>query len=289
MSTIRPDRDPLVDAALSTLDAAPAAPLTPQQEARADDTLARILATPASERVPQRSPRSRVPARALLLVAAASVLALVASVTGILGGGTAYASWTARPSVLPSAQQEELAQQCRDYLSPGATGQDGTPYAADLQAADLVVADTRGQWSYVVLSGAAGLEATCLVEEARGLRHLLPGVGSSAGSYGFIAIPTPGPREIIGSGLMAMSNDEGSAWSTEGHLGGDVVAVTVLTETGLEVEATVVNGRFAAWWPQRETVDDTHGLGGVRYVATLRDGTVLPARSYDEIAPVPEE
>lgn len=289
MSTSLPDHDLRTTQALADLDAAPPVPLTPEQRLRADQTLARILATaPGSERAPRRSRASRVAPRAVLLVAAAAALALVVSVTGVLGGGTAYASWTARPTTLPSAEQAEVAQECRDELAGGATGMDGTPTAEQLLATDLVLADTRGAYSYVVLSGADGLEATCLVERGRFL-GLIPRAGSMAGSYAFVTPPSPQAGTIVGTGLMAMGGAEGSAWSTEGHVGSGVAAVTVLTESGLEVETTVTNGRFAAWWPDRGTIDDIGGLAQVRYVVTLADGTVLPPQSYDEIAPVPRD
>ena len=70
MSTIRPDRDHLVDAALSTLDAAPAASLTPQEEARADATLERVVAAPVRADAPRR--RSTRVTRVMLRAAAAA-------------------------------------------------------------------------------------------------------------------------------------------------------------------------------------------------------------------------
>ena len=284
MSTIRPDRDHFVDAALSTLDAAPAASLTPQEEARADATLERVVAAPVRADAPRR--RSTRVTRVMLLAAAAAVLALVVSVTGVLGGGTAYASWTARPTPLPTGQQAEVAQECREELATGATGTDGAPSAEELLSTDLVLADTRGDHSYVVLSGAGGLEATCLIERGVAL-GLFGWSGSMAGSYGFATPPSPSAGEIVGTGLMAMGGSgEGSAWSTEGHVGAEVAGVTVLTGSDTAVETTLVGGRFAAWWPDRESVDDSGGLAKVRYVVTLRDGTVLPPLTYDEIAPV---
>ena len=289
MSTSLPDHDLRTTQALADLDAAPPAPLTPEQRLRADQTLARILATtPVCDPAAQPGRRARAVPRALLLVAAAAAQAAVVSVTGVLGGGTAYASWTARPTLLPSSEQAEVAQECREELARGADGAWGTPSAAQLLGTDLVLADTRGDYSYVVLSGGDGLEATCLVERGRFL-GLMPRGGSMAGSYAFVTPPSPQAGTIVGTGLMAMGGAEGSAWSTEGHVGAGVAAVTVLTESGLEVETTVTNGRFAAWWPDRGTIDDVGGLAQVRYVVTLADGTILPPQSYDEIAPVPRD
>lgn len=283
----RPGREGLTTQALADLDAAPPAPLTAEQVRDADGTLSRILsATPRADRAPERRRRAGVVPRALLLAAAAAALALVTSVTGVFGGGTAYASWTARPTVLPSPEQADVAQECRDELASGADGTDGAPTADQLRSTDLVLADTRGAYSYVLLSGANGLEATCLIERGR-ILGLFGWSGSMAGSYGFLTPPSPAEDRIVGTGLMAMGGaGEGSAWSTEGHVGRDVTAVTVVTDGGVEVETTVTSGRFAAWWPDRASIDDSGGLAQVRYIVTLRDGRVLAPQTYDEIAPV---
>lgn len=284
------DRHDVLTQALTDLDAAPPTQLTAAEQARADAALARILdtdrtTTPAPT-LPIGSRRQRRLARGVLLVAAALALTLVISMSGLIGGGTAYASWTARPAQLPIAEQEELAEQCRGYLTdPSGPETPGIPTAPDLRASELVVADTRGDWSYVVLSGADGLEATCLIEERSGFSIFPWASGTAAGSFGFVAPPPPAADRIIGTGLMATSADEGSYWSTEGHVGSDVAAVQIVTDAGTTIDATVTAGRFAAWWPERVSLGDTDGLAHVRYRITLTDGTVIGPLSYDDIGP----
>lgn len=289
------DPDLLLTQALTDLDAAPPAALTREQQDRADETLATILGAAAGPAptpvVPLTTrPRRRL-GRGILLVAAALALTLVISMSGLIGGGTAYASWTARPAQLPITAQEDLAQRCRDYLGhpPGAPEGPGIPTNADLQGTDLVLADTRGDWSYVVLRGANSLEATCLIDDSSGW-SILPGRASaSAGSYGFIDTPTPAADEVFGTSLMGMSADEGSYWTTEGHVGSNVRSVQIVTDSGMTIDATLTGGRFAAWWPERVTVDDAGGLAQVRYRITLADGTVLGPLTYGEINPPPSD
>lgn len=299
----RQELDDLIILTLTDLDAAPPAARTPQQRLRADDTLARILDShPLSIKGPapvtgrageprgrRRSRRARQLTRGVLLVAAALALTLVISTSGIIGGSPAYASWTAVPTPHPAAEQERIAQECRDQLSQGAAqeNEDDIPTAADLQASDLVVADSRGAWSYVLLGGANGLHATCLVEESESRTlGVFPRAKSAAGSYGFMSdLPEPAPDEIIGTGLMAMGAPEGSYWSTDGYVGSEVATVSVLTAGGTRVEATVTDGRFAAWWPERESLGPDDGLDAVTYLITLKDGTELPGVDYDGIGP----
>lgn len=291
----RHDHDDLLTRALTDLDAAPHRELSPEQLQRAEQHLEVILGgTPMADRrlAPGRgqaaAPRhGRRSTRPLVLVAAALAVSLGISLSGLFGtGGTAYASWTAVPTPHPAAEQEKLAQECRDSLAQGAGQTAGTPTAADLQATDLVVADSRGSWSYVLLSGANDLEATCLVEEDDRLLGIFPRSSSAVGAYALLSgLPEPEPQQIIGTGLMSMAGSEGSYWSTEGRVGSDVAAVSVLSATGTRIEATVTGGRFAAWWPQREDLDAGGAPDSVRYVVTLTDGTELPAVDFDGIAP----
>lgn len=297
MNTRPTDHDTLINRALQDLDAAPPAMLTQQQQRRADDTLEDILESGATAEVgPARGATpSRAPRRlggGILLVAAALALTLVISVSGILGGGTAYASWTASPTPRPTAEHEKMAEQCRDYLADSAEAGppiEGIPTAADLRGSALVLADSRGDWTYVVLEGAEGLEATCLIEDGGGFLPAPFGGGTAAGTYGFMTdLPTPGPREIIGTGLMGSSADEGAYFSTEGYVGRDVAGVTVVGMDGTRVEATIVGDRFAAWWPDSEAAMAATAPSAT-YLVTLKDGTQLPPTDYDGIGPHWEE
>ncbi len=61
----------------------------------------------------------------------------------------------------------------------------------------------------------------------------------------------------------------------EGRAGADVADIEVTTPGGLEVEASIDNGRWAVWWPAGDDSPDHPEMSGApTYEVTLRDGTV---------------
>jgi hypothetical protein len=59
-----------------------------------------------------------------------------------------------------------------------------------------------------------------------------------------------------------------------GYAGRDVTRVTVDPPVGPDVEASLEDGRFAAWWPAGKARGDNPGMGGEwGYTVTLTDGT----------------
>ena len=71
---------------------------------------------------------------------------------------------------------------------------------------------------------------------------------------------------------------------THGNVGEDVAAVTITTPDGQLVEATVQDGRYAAWWPGTVFSSDVEGSGvegrggptpAISYTITLNDQTVI--------------
>ncbi len=282
------DLDVLTTRALDGLDAAPAAPLTPEQVQRADLALARILAgdpaDPATTSVPPRpaAPRRRT-ARRLALVGGLAATATVGIVGAQLVGGAdrAYATWTATPH-RPTTQQElSAAEDCRDRLaealSPGATDPTGLT-AAQVHRAPLVLAEQRGDWTFVVLGGAGAAEGSCLTLDG----PFLGGAGS--GSVGG-ATGTPEPREILlGSWGTAVHGDRGVS-EVVGRVGSQVHRVVVHTATRGDVEATVAQGFVAAWWPSPyrpgSPVEDSVPAATV----TFADGTTRTASLADFLEP----
>ncbi len=80
----------------------------------------------------------------------------------------------------------------------------------------------------------------------------------------------PGPREI---GLVESGggvSDKGSVATVAGHVGSEVVGVT-LDVGGEKITAEVSDGTFYAEWP----APDSHEAREITYDLTLRDGTVL--------------
>ena len=117
--------DTMTTAALRDLDPAPSTVLTDEEVGRADTTFARILATPSHGHVPEQSDRPRRRRRRLLVpvglvgAAGAAVLAL------LLGGGSAFASWTSKPEPLTAAAVGEAATTCRAALGVPDRGERG--------------------------------------------------------------------------------------------------------------------------------------------------------------------
>lgn len=89
------------------------------------------------------------------------------------------------------------------------------------------------------------------------------------------AFTTPRERE---DRFRAWADDrEWFAWA-EGHVGSDVTAVTVTTATGLEIEASVNDGRYAAWWPAGEIDGDNPEVTDAHtYTLTLADDSTRDA------------
>ncbi|KQY58617.1 hypothetical protein ASD11_02890 [Aeromicrobium sp. Root495] len=73
--------------------------------------------------------------------------------------------------------------------------------------------------------------------------------------------------------LSLGTTEEWFTW-VSGYAGDDVTGVTVHPPVGPDVEATVNDGRFSAWWPAGEVRGDHPGVGGAwSYSVTLVDGT----------------
>lgn len=254
----------IVTAALRDLDPAPRAELTREELDRADATFARIVATPCDEPVRgelDRPPRSR---RRLLVAAGLAGTAGVA-IPLLLGGSSAYGSWTPTPVPLTGVGAARAATTCR----------------ADLDAPDrgerVAVAERRGGWTYVLLAG-PGTEAICLMPDD------LVGLGPTDrgeffGSYDMDAPAPPrlGPDRIDEATNMQGSTDEGWFLWVEGYVGGDVTGVTVHTSSGLDVEASVSGNRFAAWWPSTTPSSD-HPAETWSYTLHLADGSTRRVR-----------
>ena len=118
------------------------------------------------------------------------------------------------------------------------------------------------------------LQGSCLLPDDL-VAEPRPGEGGFFGSLGG-ADETAGPAPT----RKAIREDESGVGSVddeffayvEGRVGSDVAGIEVLTPNGLRVEASIDNGRWAAWWPGNE--DYPKVAGAPTYRVTLRDGTV---------------
>lgn len=253
------DSDLLTDAALRALD--PADPvMTDDQAARAEAALARILSAPPgpSGSAEPESPRRR---RRIVVPACLAGIAAVAASSLLVGGGSAFGSWTPTPRPLEADAAARAVTTCRAGMG---VPDDGAPF---------ILAERRGDWTYVLLAGSAG-DVSCLMEND--VVGEDPGAGDVVGGYD----PDPPPVERVApdgideiSSLFAVREDEVVRLS-EGVVGRDVVGVTVHTPTGLVVEASLARGRYAAWWPGGEAKGDNPEIADApTFTVTLTDGT----------------
>jgi hypothetical protein len=274
------------DRTLRDLDPATRA-LDRDQRRRATETLARVLTTDPDLPVPPSptvappappAPPRRRPHRALVaggMVAAAITVAVLVPV--VVGGDEAFASWSPSPSELTGADRRATVDACL-VLQADDEGELAFDPAAD---ASVLLAESRGGWSYVVFTvvGASGrtLEGSCLVPDSL-VSDPRPGEGGFFGSLGGAeetAGPAPG-REAVREDTSGFGSVDDEAFVyAEGRAGADVVGIDVTTPGGREVEASIENGRWAVWWPAGDdSMDNPELTGAPSYAVTLRDGTV---------------
>jgi len=266
--------------ALRSLDAADRR-ISEAQRTRATATLERILATdpvePPQVTTPAGEPR-RPPYR-LLLAAGVVVAAVTAAVATpmISQQGEAFASWTPTPVALTGEERTAAADACLALQDD----HDGELAFDPSAEASVLVAEARGGWSYVLfrVAGASGvdLEGTCLMPDDL-VADPQPGQGGFFGSLSRaddMDRPVP-PRDEAREDTYGAGTVDGEAFVyAEGRAGADVVGIEVTTPGGLVVEASVVRGRWAVWWPAGDDQMDNPELTGTpSYEVTLRDGTV---------------
>ncbi|MFC7500948.1 hypothetical protein [Nocardioides sp. GCM10030258] len=261
-------------AALRDLDPAAATTLTENERERASATLARIVATPRSDSDWHAPiPRSRRrPVRALVsagLVAAATVVAV--AVPTLLGGQSAFASWTAAPSPLSPSNEQAAMEACLANID------------LDADDARVVIAEQRGEWTYILIEGRG--EGYCLMPDSMIVGEEIRADGFT-GSYDperpkAPTLPRDGIYEaeatestVSSDSRVPFSNTDNWYSLVVGYAGSDVTAVTVHPPSGPAVEASLVDGRYAAWWPGGEVSGDNPDNGkGWTYTVTLTDGT----------------
>jgi len=262
------------DAALRELDPAATTTLTSKERQRADAVLARILATtvhePARTKTGQPHPRRR-----RVLIPAALLAAAAVALSTALSGGTAFADWTPTPAALPAPTAAAAATTCRSV------------HEMRDQSPRVVIGERRGGWTYVLLDG-PGEEGSCLMPDD------LVGASDfkarrSGGFFGHYdpnppKAPTPARDSLVETesaggavsvpGRLSVGTIDGWFMYVTGYAGRDVTRVTVDPPVGPNVEASLEDGRFAAWWPAGEARGDNPSMSGDwSYTVTLADGT----------------
>lgn len=235
-------------------------------------------ATPSDPPGPTGPTGPRRRARRPLLIVSLVFLAAALLISALLGGSgaePASASWSPAPEV-------------QDPGSPVPQACAGTGTRTAIE--EVLVAERRGITLMVVGLDSAGDTFTCLAigEDGPSTTVLTSGPGEERAQ-----IPADG---LVPEGMLlsqidpAAQDDDDTAQqlAVSGAAGADVVAVTLRTSVG-DVEASVDNGAFSAWWP---TADTSELDIPITAVVTCADGTSrtltlsaddIPADSTDDV------
>lgn len=246
--------------ALRRLDAADPAADAGSLRAQAD--LARILRTPrdASTAPARRAhrPVARIVAgTGAVAAAAATVLVVLPSLTG---DDRAFASWTPQGTALTAVEADQAADDCRAAQSDAA----GSDLAPQLAAARPALAERRGDWTTVVLTGPGGFDALCVTNTSA--------AGDMFGSIGVPDVDTsPAARSIEITDLGTGTIRSGDLSLVAGLAGADIVGVTYRSPSRGDVEATVTGGHFALWFPGDELLPAESA--GIELTLTFTDGS----------------
>jgi hypothetical protein len=195
-------------------------------------------------------PRTHRRRRALALAGlTAAVTAGFVVVPALSGGDPAFATWTAAPGTLTGSERDNAVSDCRN--SKQSVG--GGMYASDLSVAEVAIAERRGAWVTVVLSGRDGFEATCTTDaSAAWFRKGM--IGSIGKPMNATALPARGIAATqLGTGSIA---DEPISIAS-GRVGTDVTGLSYTSVDNVNVVATVSKGQFAFWLPGNELQEAT--------------------------------
>ena len=295
-----------IESVLLAHNAAPVAQVDEASQIRAQARLEQILATdPTQTGEPLAAASRRALPRALRWVAipatAAVVIGLGIALPGSPGTVSAFANWAAEPQPVPLADLAAADAACFGTLDRA------WPYTAE--RASLTVSELRGDWAFLLYTGPAigsaqlPITVACLYN-ARADDDVFFMDGIDAINSGITASETPGDwlvpgemRRYFASGWQGdpgpeqfqplrshtvLLSDDGHAALT-GRVGAEVTGLTIHTAVG-DVQATVADGFFAAWWPVTDQAqagnsgspDDFQVAGTeLSYTVTLRDGRVL--------------
>jgi hypothetical protein len=160
--------------------------------------------------------------------AGAGALAVIFSLGA--GASNAFAGWTPRPTPAAPGQIEGARASCEASQSPIA----GLP---------LKLADTRGPFTFSIYAD-DNSSATCIEG---------PSFTAVSGSMSSYPVAVPSGHILLSSSRA--TDRSGEPYSlAEGRTGAGVSGVTLTLDDGTNVQATVGNGWFVAWWPGSHVV-----------------------------------
>ncbi len=180
-----------------------------------------------------RNAPSTRPRRALVGAAAAGALAVTAGLAlPWIGHDDAYASWTPVPSVLTGPALSSAETAC---------GNDPT-------LTTTVLAEQRGAFTFTLRTDTDQVMDCLVDEDSTG--------GSSTSDLESLRAPAD-QQALVATYFTTWNPDNGHATAIYGPAGSAVTAVTITRSNGYEIQATVSNGWWAAWWPGDTDPDAT--------------------------------
>lgn len=175
---------------------------------------------------------------------AAAVTAGLLIMPALSGGDPAFATWTAAPGTLTGSERDNAVSDCRSSKQNVGGGM----YSTELSAAEVAIAERRGAWVTVVLSGPDGFEATCTTDATA--PWFRKGMIGSIGKPGNVAaLPA---RSIAATQLGTGTIADKPISIASGRVGTDVAAISYTNASNEDVIATVAKGQFAFWLPGNE-------------------------------------
>ncbi|HTU84880.1 MAG TPA: hypothetical protein VMF57_04860 [Solirubrobacteraceae bacterium] len=183
--------------------------------------------------------------------AAAGGVALILSLSA--GASNAFAGWTPTPTHPAPGQVQAAQTSCQSGQSPVA----GLP---------LKLADTRGPFTFSVYADSQ-TSAACI-----------KGPSFTAVTTNSSSVPVSVPAGQIQLSSAHPPPHANQAYSfAEGRTGAGVTSVALVLDDGTNVQATVGNGWYVAWWPGDENIKSAQVTtpAGVK-TETLNPGPQLP-------------
>lgn len=266
--------------ALRALDPSPEYSVDDTAQRRRTARLEQILDTPTSPAA-SRSISHGARRRWLLVTAG-----LAAATAGIIAPSVwssptnAYASWTAVPDSVTSADRAVATQACQQRTAAQEQAE-STP----AKAWSELVTERRGNWVTVALSDQSTSNSisttqdmatitTCLIDLPPAATAPVGEVAYSAAGWSYGPILA---NHMYSAGLSFTlpTTHEPGVMTVQGSVGSGVVGMQIITPAGEKVTATVNHGIYTAWWPITDAPTAT--TPEPVYYLTLQDGSHIRA------------
>jgi hypothetical protein len=165
------------------------------------------------------------PALKALTGSAALAAGGIGTAIALLGGASpAFAGWSATPTAPAQGQLQQALQACQSR--------------APVNGLPLVLSDTRGPFTFAIYADSAS-STICTTG---------PNFQSAQGSSSSQPVTVPADQLQLTQDRGTNAQDDTYAFA-DGRAGSDVTGATLNLSDGTQVQATVQNGWFVAWWP----------------------------------------